>query len=589
MFLKANRRTKDGKTHVYYTLNESVRVSRQRIVQRRVLHLGELNTTQIERWQRTIETIHEDGRRHQLRLFSDREGRAPQAADVVEVVLSSLRLRHPKQFGAPWVGCRLWEELQLDRFWQEALGEEPGDIAWAKVVELLAVNRLCAPRSELSLHEKWFPQVAMDFLLETDARVAEKDRLYRCLDKLGAHKAALEQHLTRRWRDLFGARFELLLYDLTSTYFEGDAAGVDKAQRGYSRDPESFRDKQIVLALIVTPEGLPLSYEVFAGNRTDATTLPEILEAVETKHGRAERVWVFDRGLVEEANLAALRERGARYLVGTRKSELRRHEQRLLQGDWQQVSDSVRVQLVTADGETYVLAQSAPRAQKEAAMRTRVVRGLMRDLVRLRRSLRHSHLTDPEKLRHRLGRLHERWPQAWRYVKLEVAELRLRWRWDRDALKSAAARDGAYLLRTNLTATDPAQLWQQYIQLTEVEAAFRALKSELALRPIWHWKAARVEAHVMVAFLGYALWVTLKQKLRRVAPSLTPWQALELLGRLQLIEVWFKTRDARALCLLRITEPDAAQAALLHQLAWCLPDQPPPKIYQHQIPDVWET
>jgi len=588
MFLKANRRTKDGKTHVYYTLNESVRVGRHRVVQRRVLHLGELNTTQVDCWQHTIETIHEDGRRHQLRLFSDREACAPQAADVVEVVLSSLRLRHPKQFGAPWVGCRLWEELQLDQFWQAALGEEPGDIAWAKVVELLAVNRLCAPRSELSLHEKWFPQVAMDFLLETDARVAEKDRLYRCLDKLGAHKTALEQHLTRRWRDLFGARFELLLYDLTSTYFEGDVVGVDKAQRGYSRDSRPDC-KQIVLALIVTPEGLPLSYEVFAGNRADATTLPEILEAVETKHGRAERVWVFDRGLVGEANLTALRERGARYLVGTRKSELRRHEQRLLQGDWQKVSDSVRVQLVAADGETYVLAQSSPRAQKEAAMRTRVVRGLMRDLVRLRRSLRHGQLTDPARLRHRLGRLHERWPQAWRYVKQEVEELRLRWRWDRAALQSAAARDGAYLLRTNLATTDPAQLWQQYIQLTEVEAAFRALKSELALRPIWHWKAERVEAHVMVAFLGYALWVTLKQKLRRVAPSLTPWQTLELLGSLQLIEVWFQTRDARALCLLRITEPDAAQAALLHQLGWHLPDQPPPKIYQHQIPDVWET
>jgi len=588
MFLKANRRTKDGKSHVYYSLNESVRISRQRVVQRRVLHLGELNTTQLDRWQRTIETIHEDGQRHQLRLFTDREGGAPQADDVVEVVLSSLRLCRPKQFGAPWVGCRLWAELELDQFWQEALGEEAGDLAWAKVVELLAVNRLCAPRSELSLHEKWFPQVAMDFLLETDARVAEKDRLYRCLDKLGAHKAALEQHLTRRWRDLFGARFELLLYDLTSTYFEGEVAGVDKAQRGYSRDhrPDC---KQIVLALIVTPEGLPLSYEVFAGNRADTTTLAEILEAVEAKHGRAERVWVFDRGLVQEANLAALRERGARYLVGTRKSELRRHDQRLLAGDWQQVSDAVRVQLVAANGETYVLAQSAPRAQKEAAMRTRALHGLMRDLVRLRQSLRHGPLTDPEKLRHRLGRLHERWPQAWRYVKLDVEELRLRWRWDREALQRAAARDGAYLLRTNLTATDPAQLWQQYIQLTEVEAAFRALKSELALRPIWHWKPERVEAHVMVAFLGYALWVTLKQTLRRVAPALTPWQVLELLGRLQLIEVWFKTRDARALCLLRITEADAAQAALLHQLGWRLPDQPPPKIYQHPIPNVWET
>jgi transposase len=588
MFLKANRRTKDGKTHVYYTLNESVRVSRRRVLQRRVLHLGELNTTQVDRWQRTIETIHEDGSRHQLRLFSDREGHAPHADDVVEVVLSSLRLRHPKQFGSPWVGCRLWEELALDQFWQTVLDEDPGDVAWAKVVELLAVNRLCEPRSELSLHQQWFPKVAMDFLLETDARVAEKDRLYRCLDKIVAHKAELEQHLARRWRDLFGATFDLLLYDLTSTYFEGDVVGVEKAQRGYSRDhrPDC---KQIVLALIVTPEGLPLSYEVFAGNRTDATTLAEILEAVENKYGRADRVWVFDRGLVEEANLERLRQRGGRYLVGTRKSELRRYQQRLLDGDWKNVSASVRVQLISESGETYVLAQSLTRAQKEAAMRTRVVRGLMRDLVRLRRSVRHGQLTDPEKLRHRLGRLHERWPQAWRYVQIAVEELRLRWHWDRDALKHAAAREGAYLLRTNLTETDPARLWQQYIQLTEVEAAFRALKSELALRPIWHWKAARVEAHVMVAFLGYALWVTLKQKLKAVAPSLTPWQVLKLLGQLQLIEVWFKTRDARALCLLRITEPDTAQAAVLHQLNWRLPDQPPPKIYQEQILDVWET
>lgn len=428
----------------------------------------------------------------------------------------------------------------------------------------------------------------MDFLVEADARVAEKDRLYRCLDKLAAHKAALEQHLTRRWRDLFGARFDLLLYDLTSTYFEGDVAGGEKAPRGYSRDSRPDC-KQIVLALMVTPEGLPLSSEVFAGNRTDATTLPEILEAVEAQHGRAGRVWGGDRGLVEEANLAALRERGVRDLVGTRQSELRRHQQRLLEGDGQKVSVVVRVRLVATDGETYVLAQSAPRAQKEAAVRRRVVRGLMRDLVRLRRSLRHGQLTDPEKLRHRLGWLHERWPSAWRYVKLEVEELRLRWRWDRDALTSAAAREGAYLLRTNLRATDPAALWQQYIQLTEVEGAFGALGSELALRSIWHWKSERVEAHVMVAFLGNALWVTRKQKLRRVAPSLTPWQAMELLGRVQLIEVWFKTRDEGVLCLLRITEADGAQAVLLPQLGWRLPEQPPPKIYQHQIPNVWET
>lgn len=289
-------------------------------------------------------------------------------------MLSSLRLRHPKLFGAPWVGCKLWCELQLDRFWQEALALEPGDVQWAKVVELLAVNRLCEPRSELSLHEKWFPKVAMDFLLDSDARVALKDRLYRCMDKMVEHKAALEQHLAARWRDMFGAKFDLLLYDLTSTYFEGDVETVEKARRGYSRDhrPDC---KQIVLALIVTPEGLPLSYEVFAGNRIDVTTLDDMLEAVEKKHGKADRVWVFDRGIVNEDNLQILRSHGGRYLVGTRKSALRRYEQQLLEGDWQKVSEQVSVQLIGEDSEIYVLAKSRGRAQKELAMRWRVVCG----------------------------------------------------------------------------------------------------------------------------------------------------------------------------------------------------------------------
>jgi transposase len=592
VFLKTHRIFKDGKHHIYYSLCESLRVSRKRVLQRQVLHLGELNTTQLERWQRTIEVVEEDGRRHQMRLFSDRDRELRAAAapeEVAEVSLSSLVVRRPRQFGACWVGCKLWEELELAEFWHKALGEEAGAVPWEKVVELLAVNRLIAPRSELSIHEKWFPQTAMAALLDSEERVAEKDRLYRALDRIVEHKEALEKHLAQRWKDLFGVSFDVLLYDLTSTYFEVDAEEVDKAQHGYSRDhrPDC---KQLVLALVVSPEGFPLSYEVFEGDRADVTTLQEVLEAVERKYGPARRVWVFDRGIVSEENLQSLRQRGASYLVGTPRAQLRAHERRLLEGDWQSVCSEVEVQLIAVDNnETYVLARSRTRAQKETAIRSRFVRGLMRDLIRLRRVLRHGRLKDPAKVLIQLGRLKEGYHRAWPYLKISLQDLRLSWRWDRHALRLAASRDGAYLLRTNLEAGDPAQLCTQYVQLTEVEAVFRALKSDLAIRPIWHFSPKRVEAHIMVAFLGYCLWVCLKHKLKASAPSLTPWQLLDQFSRIQMVEVWFKLRSGGCICLERVTQPEAAQAALIHQLNWPLPQQPPPKIYQTDLQNVWTT
>jgi transposase len=591
VYLKTHRIFKDGKAHIYYSLCESLRVSRKRVLQRRVLHLGELNTTQLERWQRTIEVVEEDGRRHQMRLFADRHGEPAAAAapeDVAEVLLSSLVVRRARQFGACWVGCKLWEELELGEFWGRALGGQAGAVAWEKVVELLVVNRLIAPRSELSIHEKWFAQTAMSALLDTEERVAEKDRLYRALDRMVEHKEALEEHLSQRWKDLFGATFDVLLYDLTSTYFEGEAEEVNKAQRGYSRDhrPDC---KQIIIALVVSPEGFPLSYEVFAGNRADVTTLEEMLEAVERKYGRARRVWVFDRGIVSEENLQSLRRRAASYLVGTPRAQLKAYERRLLEGDWQKVSGEVEVQLIAQDKETYVLARSRARAQKESAMRLRVVRALMRDLIRLRRLLRHGRLKDPAKVLLQVGRLKERYQQAWRYVKISVEDLRLSWRWNRQELRLAASRDGAYLLRTNLEGSDPAKLWSQYIQLTEVEAVFRALKSDLAIRPIWHFTPKRVEAHVMVAFLGYCLWVCLKHKLKANAPSLTPWQLLDQFARIQMVEVWFKLCAGGCICLERITQPEAAQAALIHQLDWPLPQQSPPQIYKTDLKNVWTT
>ncbi len=587
MYLKPRTRTKDGKTHTYYAVCESVRVSPTRVTQRQILHLGELNTTQLAAWQRTLAVLHEDGQRQQLRLFTDRHGPVPTATDAVTVKLATLAVQAPRRFGDCWAATQLWADLGLDTFWRDALADQPGDLPWHLVLELLAVNRLLAPRSELFIHEKWFPQTAMDFLLNTDARVADKDRLYRCLDRLLTHKPALEQHLAGKWRDLFAATYDLLLYDLTSTYFEGDVEAVPKAKRGYSRDhrPDC---KQLVLALIVTPEGFPLTYEVFPGNRLDRTTLAHILDTLEKKFGQARRLWVFDRGIVSEDNLALLRERGAHYLVGTPKHQLQAYEQQLLTGDWQRVSARVQVQLIPEADELYVLCRSTGRAAKERAMRRRTLRRLIRDLRRLRRRVGRGRLKRPDLIQRCLGRLQERHRQAWRWLRWELTEtpagLTFDWDWDRDKFRQSVRTEGAYLLRAHGPERDPGKLWPLYVQLTEAEAAFRTLKSEVKVRPIWHWTAKRVEAHILVAFLGYCLWVCLKKKAERTAPSLTPWQILDQLGRIQLVEVCFELMDGRQLCLPRITQPEPAQAALLARLGWTLPAQPPPRIYARDVP-----
>jgi transposase len=589
MFLKRRLRKKDGKAHVYYAVCESLRVHGGRTVQRQLLHLGELNTTQHDAWQHTLDVLHEDGSRHQRRLFTDGAGAVPAAGeDVVEVKLSTFAVKQPRRFGDCWVGCRAWEQLGLRAFWQEQLAESAGEVPWAKVLELLAVNRLLAPRSELYVHEKWFAQTAMDLLLDTDAAVAAKDRLYRCLDRIVAHKEALEKHLAAKWRDLFAARFDILLYDLTSTYFEGEAPEVASAQRGYSRDhrPDC---RQVVLALVVTPEGFPLTYEVFPGNTLDRASLTTILDSVEHKHGKARRVWVFDRGIVSDDNLALLRERGAHYLVGTPKRKLQSYEQQLLDGPWTQASAEVQVQLVPEADEVYVLCRSAARQAKERAMRRRWLRGLIGDLRALRRRVAQGQLKSPDLIQQQIGRLSERHPQAWRWVAVEYAAPAagetlgaITWTWDHDAFRRAARTEGAYLLRAHWTEKDPAKLWSTYIQLTEAEAAFRTLKSEIKVRPIWHWTEARVQAHLLVAFLGYCLWVYLKKCCQQVAPSLTPWALLDQLGRIVLVEVWFELRHGGTICLPRITQPEPAQALLLTQLGWTLPAQPPPRIYAAQ-------
>lgn len=585
MFLKRHVRRKDGKRHVYFSLCESTRISSRRVVQRRLLNLGELNTTQLDRWQRSIEVIEEDGRAAQKRLFTDQEGEAPEAEDICEVRLSTLRVRKPRQFGACWLGCRLFEELQLDRFFSEQLDRHRGPEDWAKVIELLVVNRLCAPGSELSVHERWFDRTAMDHLLGCGPGVAGKDRLYRALDKLVPLKPALERHLGQRWQDLFGADTQVLLYDLTSTYFEGVAEGVEQATHGYSRDhrPDC---RQVVLALVVTTEGLPLTCQLFSGNTNDASTLREIIDTVEAQYGRADRIWVFDRGLVSQENLDLLNEREVGYLVGTPRHRLDEFERELLRGEWQKVvgRPGVRVQLIEREHEIYVLARSEERAQKELAMRQRLLRGLSQDLRTLNRTIRRGRLVNQRKIDQRLGRIQERWGAAWRYLRHVDADTGgVTWQWDSRQLRLMKLRDGAYLLRSNMARVDPAILWRQYVQLTEVEEAFRVLKSELNIRPIWHRIDRRVEAHVLIAFLGYALWACLKQKLRKVASSITPARALESLTGILMVEVWFTLRDRRQICLPRITEPEAEQQLLLHHLRWSLPEQPPPKIHPRDV------
>jgi transposase len=592
VFLKRHVRRKSGKEHVYYSLCESIRLSRGRTTQRRVLNLGELNTNQIERWQRSIEVIEQPGQSRQYRLFTDREGAAPaEASDVCEVILSSLSVRRPRQFGACWLASRFWQELKLDEFFATALHDRRGAIEWAKVIELLAVNRLCEPEGELGVHQRWYGTTAMDVVLGTEDPVAAKDRLYRALDKAIEHKEPLEQHLARRWQDLFGAKCELLLYDLTSTYFEGQLGEVPLAPHGYSRDhrPDAL---QLILALMVTEEGFPLSYEVFEGNRADVTTLEEILDSVQRKHGALGRVWVFDRGIVSEENLALLRQRGLFYLVATPRRMLGSFQKQLIKEDWSQVEGHPQIQLklISRDQELYVLTRSLERAEKERAIRLRALHGLRKDLAKLSKTVRKGRLRRRELIYKRLGRLEERWPTAWPYLKeVELSESNLVWKWDRKKLRSAWLHQGAYLLRTNLIDRNPQMLWRQYIQLTELEAVFRTLKSELNLRPIFHRIQRRIEAHILIAFLGYCLWICLKQKLRAAAESLTAAQVIQSLKQIILVEVWFDLRKGGRICLPRITQPEAQQQLILHHLGWSLPAQPPPKIYRDQNQFVWTT
>ena len=582
MFLRSHRRMKNGKEHRYYSIEESRRLQSGRVVQRRVLYLGEINDGQQVAWRKTLEVFDEQQHSYTtLSLFPEDRGVPAGTVDGLQVKLSEMKLRRARPYGNCWLGCELWRQLELDRFWEQKLERGREEVSWAQVLELLVINRLMDPGSEFRVHRQWFDQSAMDVLLGVDFAVAEKDRLYRCLDRILKHKGDLFVHLQQRWKNLFAVSFEVLLYDLTSTYVEGEAERNPKAKRGYSRDgrPDC---KQVIVALVITPEGFPLAYQVMDGNTSDKTTLRGFLTKIEELYGKARRVWLMDRGIPTEAVLQEMRaaERQMFYLVGTPKTRVSKYEKQWLELPWRKVRDSVEVKLFSQDGEMYVLAKSEGRQQKEIAMRRKKLARLLRKLRRMRKSL-----PKRDQLLLRIGAAKKETGRAFGFVKIrvpgkdeEVTRNTFRFHTDRNTLQDAQRRDGHYLLRTNLVAEDPAVLWDRYMQLTQIEAAFKCLKSELGIRPIYHQLEHRVEAHILVAFLAYCLSVTLKHRLQVHAPGLTPRAVLEKLASIQMLDVSFPTTDGRCLTMPRYTEPADEVALLLHQLQLTLPNQPPPRL-----------
>jgi transposase len=582
MFLRATNRKKDGKDHRYFSIVENRRVPGGKTVQRTVLYLGEINDQQQAAWRKTLEVFDETEQRYTaLSLFPDDREIPADAVDSVPVKLSALELRRPRSFGHCWLACELWQQLGLDEFWRERLPEARARVSWEKVLRLLVINRLLAPGSEFYVHRQWFVDSAMDELLQTDFTVAGKDRLYRCLDRILAHKQELFIWLKQKWADLFAADFEVLLYDLTSTYFEGEMEQNPKAKRGYSRDGRADC-LQWVIALVVTPDGFPLAYEVMNGNTSDRTTLPGFLQQIESTYGKARRVWVMDRGIPSEAMLREMRtpERQTFYLVGTPKGKINQHEKQWLDLPWQKVRDSVEVKLYEHEGELYVLAKSQGRQAKEIGMRRKRLARLLRKLRALRKSL-----PQRDQLLLRLGAAKKEAGRAFGFVKLRlpqkdqaVTRNTFFFPVDKAKLQAAQQRDGHYLLRSNLTLEEPAVLWTRYIQLTQSESVFRSLKSELGIRPIYHQLERRADAHVLIAFLAYCLPVTLKNRLMMQAPGLTPAAVFEKLEAIQIVEVWIPLRDGRWLVLPRHTQPEKEVQAVLDQLRMALPSQPPPRI-----------
>ncbi len=592
MFLRSKVRKKNGKEHRSWSIVENQRLANGHVVQRHVLYLGEINDSQNLAWRKSIEAFLEnqpDGPPSTLALFPDDIAAASVAdEDIVRLRLKELKLCHPRQWGACWLALHLWQELGLDAFWLERLPSSRKGTRWDQILAVLVCYRLICPGSEWKLHRQWFLQSAMADLLGGDFGLAEQHKLYECHDLLLKHKAWLFAHLRDRWRDLFNVSFEVLLYDLTSTYFESSPSFPSGGKRrfGYSRDkrPDCV---QVVIALIVTPEGFPLAYEVLPGNTSDKTTLRDFLALIEKQHGKAKRIWVMDRGIPTEETLEEMRGQDppVQYLVGTPKGRLAQHEQALLEKTWQQARQGVDVKLLPQDKELYVLARSHDRIAKERSMRRRQLKWLWRRL----KEIQAMELTR-DNLMKKLGVAQHEAPSAWRLINVEVAKTKknekaqFTYQLIKDKLRIIRRREGSYLLRTNLTESDPSKLWNFYLQLTQVEEAFKNLKGDLAIRPLHHQLETRIEAHIFICFLAYCLHVTLGRRLRDLAPGLTTRSVLEKFAAVQMLDVRIPTTDTREVVLTRYTQPERELELLLNKLKLELPPQPPPKITVHSPP-----
>jgi transposase len=594
MFLRRYRRTKDGKSHTYYALVESVRTDagpRQRVV----AHLGELNHEQERRWQRTVVFHNRQGDAEQLRLFPDDDLLPlPDDPDIVRVRLGSVGWTNPRHFGDIWLARWLWHFLDLDRIVDRHVPQGKEDVRPADIVAIEVINRLCQPCSEFALAEHWYASTALEELLGVPDALVTKDRLYRTLTRLLQGQVPIENDLKAQLGTLFQLDYNLLLYDITSTYFEGLAEDNDLAKRGYSRDHRSDC-KQVVIALIVTREGFPLAHQTFAGNTRDLKTVRNIVTAIETRFGKSQRVWVMDRGMIDEDSLAFLSEEGRRYLLSTRRHALQAIQSELTSPGWQYLSANpeVQVKLLKRSEVHYLLARSKPRRHKERAMRRRQRRGLAKDLAKLHRRVRTGRLKKRDKILEAVGRLKARYPKAHRFVTIVVGPRgEFSYVWNVAKFKAALARDGAYLLRSNQAGWSAQEFWETYIQLTIVERAFRVLKSNLLLWPIWHHYASSTQAHVFICVLAYALWKTLDHLAKRaglmtliqkqdaesgdVGPQprpMTPEVIIRELARIQLGDIHLETTDHRKLVLARVSRPEGEAKRILAALGLEVPER----------------
>jgi hypothetical protein len=589
MFLRANKRFKDGKEHRYWSVVENRRVAGGRSVQKTLLYLGEINDSDRAAWSRAIEAVDERDHTRQIHLFPEDRTPDPRLEHpTLQLRLAHIELARPRQWGGCWLALELWNRLDLDTFWQPLLPDSQKGTPWLKVLKTLVAHRLLEPGSEWRLHRSWFDHSAMADLLDGDFRLAAKDTLYRCHDRLLDHREPLFSHLKERWAGLFGASYDILLYDLTSTYFEVDANGPVTGSShlkafGYSRDkrPDCV---QIVIALIITPDGLPIGYEVMRGNTSDKTTLGGMLKKITGRYGKERRTWIMDRGIPTEEALDEMRHAkpSVRYLVGTPKGRLTKLEKDLATKDWQQVKEDVHVKLLPRDGELYVLARSLPRRSKESAMRRKKLKAYW---ARLKELQNRDKLTRDELLlaigaaKEKAGR------NAHRLVILHLPASgkqdstgTFRFQLDRAKLKATRRHEGQYLLRSNLTGEDPAELWRNYMNLVRIEESFRTLKGDLGLRPVFHQLDGRIEAHVFISFLAYCLHVTLEQYNKKAATGLSSRSVLGRMSEIQMLDVTIPATDGREVRMKRYTKPEKVHQLLLDQLGFVLPAQPPPEI-----------